>query len=92
MFRLEQGGDYRVIIMDNHRPFHLANVHSAYSVALIDDSSGLTDTTPSDGDDLSSGIESSDEESDEDEDNEVPVVLISNITSYGISKWFRMTT
>lgn len=51
-------------------------MHSAYSVALIDDSSGLTDTTPSDGDDLSSGIESSDlEGSDEDEDDEVPVVL-----------------
>ena len=31
IFDLEHGGDLRVFVLDNHRPFHLANIYSRYS-------------------------------------------------------------
>ncbi len=36
-FQLEHGGDLRCFIMDNHRPFHLKNVHSHYNVVCFDE-------------------------------------------------------
>ena len=56
----------RCYIFDNHRPVHLANIHSTGNVVVIDDGSidMLPMSIPSDGSDLDSGAESS---SDEDE-------------------------
>ena len=33
---IETGGDIRCIIMDNHRPIHLRNIHSDYQVVVFD--------------------------------------------------------
>ena len=75
MFSLEQGGDLRCFILDNHRPIHLANVYSRHNVVIFDSSKGNTsdddeednDSIPSDGSILS--IDSDDSAtSDEDEE------------------------
>ena len=36
-FGLMYGGETRCYILDNHRPFHLANIHSRDSVVVFDD-------------------------------------------------------
>ncbi len=55
MLELSSGGDMRCFILDNRRPFHLANVHSNFNVVLLDD--GFTgadeeEDIPSDGSEL----------------------------------------
>ena len=56
LFNIEFGGDVRVFVMDNHRPFHLANVYSRHNVVLFDDIENVdndNDDIPSDGSELS---------------------------------------
>ena len=60
MFNLSQGGDLRCIILDSHRPIHLANVYSRHNVAVLGEEQGLEEG-------ISSGSEYSDNESDGDE-------------------------
>lgn len=80
IFELEQGGDTRYIIFDNHRPFHLANRHSQYNVVLFGDKSEIEEddgVIPSDESDVSeSEKETSDEEDDKDDDDEDEEVKI----------------
>lgn len=57
MFNLDRGGDLRCIVMDGHRPAHLANVYSRHSVALLGEDAGREEG-------LSSGSEYSDNDSD----------------------------
>jgi CDC45-like protein len=77
LFGLDRGGDTRCFIFDNHRPFHLANIHSRYNVVVFDDDIEIArDITegfiPSDASDLSaaSDNDSSDEDEDEDDDDQ----------------------
>ena len=74
---LEQGGDLRCYIFDNHRPIHLSNVHSRLNVKVIDDNSTEEPSYPSDGSDLDNPS-SSDEES-SDGDDIVVRISIKNI-------------
>jgi cell division control protein 45 len=53
LFGLEHGGDFRCFILDNHRPVHLANIHSNHQVVVLNDGSIVDDNVPSDGSDLS---------------------------------------
>ena len=82
-FDLEQGGDTRCFIMDNHRPFHLANVHSRHNVVVFDDLQEMEEdqhnqVIPSDGSDLSGdsdGDDTSEEDDDEADADEAEVCL-----------------
>lgn len=60
MFNLDQGGDLRCIVMDSHRPIHLANLYSRYSVAVLGEEQDRLEG-------ISSGSEYSDNDSGEDE-------------------------
>ena len=66
LFGLQRGGsNVRCFIMDNHRPFHLANIYSAYAVVVFDDSAlSMSNTIPEDGSDLSDIDESDDDAED----------------------------
>lgn len=85
VFDLERGGDTRCIIFDNHRPLHLANIHSRHNVVVFDDVQEIeTDNLPSDNSDDeynnksendTSEDEDDDEEEEEDGDDEVILVL-----------------
>lgn len=68
---MEHGGDIRCFIIDNHRPYHLANIHSNHSVVVFRDTTEEDYEGPSDGSDLSSGddMSSSDEDDDDDDDD-----------------------
>ena len=61
----------RAYVFDNHRPYHLSNIHSGKSVVLFNDRPFDVEEIPSDGDNLS-GDESStsSEESDDDDDSD----------------------
>lgn len=54
----------KVYVMDSHRPYHLANIHTGKNVVLFNDRplsiGGEEGEIPSDGDDLSGGDVSSD--------------------------------
>jgi hypothetical protein len=39
-FDMERG-DFRIFILDNHRPVHLANIHSRHQVVVFDDESEI---------------------------------------------------
>ena len=90
-FDLEQGGDTRCFIMDNHRPFHLANVHSRHNVVVFDDLQEMEEdhhnqVIPSDGSDLSGDSDGDDTSEEDDDDNdedaedaEVRFFLISSL-------------
>jgi hypothetical protein len=70
-FELEKGGETRCFILDNHRPFHLANVHARHNVVVFDDSHEIeanneNGVVPSDGSELSGA--SDDDTSEEDDD------------------------
>lgn len=58
----------RCFILDNHRPVHLANVHSRYNVVVLDNETVDVDCIPSDGSDLSN--ESSEDSADDDDSND----------------------
>ncbi|CAM9922638.1 unnamed protein product, partial [Ectocarpus fasciculatus] len=60
VFDLGRGGDLRCIILDSHRPIHLANVYSRHNVAVLGEEQG-----PEEG--ISSGSEYSDNDSGDDE-------------------------
>jgi cell division control protein 45 len=66
-----RGGGVRAYVFDNHRPYHLSNIHSGKNVVLFNDRPFEEEEIPSDGDNLS-GDESStsSEESDDDSDSE----------------------
>lgn len=68
---MEHGGDIRCFIIDNHRPVHLANIHSNHNVVVLNDGS-ISEDFPSDGSDLSvdNSQSSSNEDNDDDEDLE----------------------
>ena len=70
VFGLEHGGDIRCFIIDNHRPVHLANIHSNHNVVVLNDGS-ISEDFPSDGSDLSvcNTQSSSNDENDDDEDD-----------------------
>eukprot|EP01041_Mallomonas_annulata_P001351 gene1351-2609_t len=73
-FGLEQGGDMRCYILDNHRPIHLANIHSNWNIKVLDDGSldKLPEPIPSDGSDLDFNDDPSDSDEDKEEsDNEL---------------------
>jgi CDC45-like protein len=77
LFDLDRGGDTRCFIFDNHRPFHLANIHSRYNVVVFDDDIEISRDIaegfiPSDASDLSAASEndSSDEDDDDDEEED----------------------
>ena len=60
-------------MLDNHRPTHLANVHSEYNVVVLENEDVLyseKELMPENGDDLSVTDGTSDDESDEDSDAE----------------------
>ena len=59
----------RLYVLDSHRPYHLANIHSARSVVLFNDRA-WDDDVPSDGDNLSGEEVTTDEDSDEDSSDE----------------------
>jgi len=59
----------RLYVLDSHRPYHLANVHSARSVVLFNDRA-WDDDVPSDGDNLSGEEVTTDEDSSSDEEEE----------------------
>lgn len=61
LFDLAQGGDLRCIVLDSHRPIHLANIYSRHNVVVMGD--GEVDRMEG----LSSGSEYSDNESDDEE-------------------------
>ena len=68
-FGLDQGGDLRIFIMDNHRPIHLENIYSKHNVVLFDNQADIEEDErgfhlPSDGSIVSSG-----DDKDEDDDN-----------------------
>ena len=66
LFGLERGGDMRCFILDNHRPVHLANIHSRHNVVVLDNESMNWEDIPSEGSDLSDPEDSSsDDDSDE---------------------------
>jgi cell division control protein 45 len=75
LFDIEYGGDVRIYVLDNHRPFHLANIHSLHNVVLFDDVDAIAEDEgdiPSDGSMLSSDEDktsSDDDDSDDDVDN-----------------------
>eukprot|EP01035_Chromulina_nebulosa_P018949 gene18949-24757_t len=75
LFDLE-GKDIRVLILDNHRPMHLANVYSRYNVLIFDDVSDVhsienDELYPSDGTVLTALESSSDESSSNGDDKEI---------------------
>lgn len=53
LLELEQGGDLRCFILDNHRPIHLKNYYSKHNVVVFGGPSDFQDI-PSDGSELSS--------------------------------------
>lgn len=70
-FNLEQGGDMKCYILDNHRPIHLANIHSKGNVIVLSEENleDMTIDVPSSGSEIESGADTSsdDEEDDDDE-------------------------
>ncbi len=42
-FGIEEGADYRVFLLDNHRPLHLKNVYSRHTIVVFDDTIEPTD-------------------------------------------------
>lgn len=69
LFGLQRGGsNVRCFVMDNHRPFHLANIYSAYAVVVFDDSAESVSNAliPDEGSDLSD-LDESDEEVEDDQ-------------------------
>lgn len=61
--------------MDNHRPFHLRNIHSRHNVVLFDDENEIEydeqeQHIPVDGEDISSGDEDMDDDDDDEEDDD----------------------
>jgi cell division control protein 45 len=68
LFGLERGGDVRCFILDNHRPMHLANIHSRHNVVVLDNGTVDINGIPSDGSDLSDDSGDEDEEGDDDDD------------------------
>ncbi len=91
-FELEKGGETRCFILDNHRPFHLANVHARHNVVVFDDSHEIeanneNGVVPSDGSELSGASDDDtseeDDDADEAEDGEVghcPICAIVSLT------------
>jgi hypothetical protein len=69
LFGLEHGGDIRCFITDNHRPVHLANIHSNHNVVVLNDGS-ITEDFPSDGSDLSADTSQSSSNDDDDDDDD----------------------
>ena len=74
-FNMEQGGDIRCIIFDNHRPIHLANKYSRHNVVVFDDETEMemeSNDMPSSGSeaDEPSDSASSDEDEDEGDDDD----------------------
>ncbi len=60
----------RCIIFDNHRPIHLANIHSEDNVVVLEENSFINrDYIPSDGSD-NSGIDEEEGEYDEEDDDD----------------------
>ena len=52
----------RIFVVDNHRPFHLENIHSPWNVVVFDDIGTIEvenayDFIPSGGDDLSESFD-----------------------------------
>lgn len=68
----------RCFIFDNHRPFHLENIHSRHNVVIFDDGFDDNDElAPVDGSDLSSGFDrTTDDDDDEDDDDEDDLVSL----------------
>ena len=77
-----------MFILDNHRPLHLANIYSKYSVVVFDDTFNPEDgdydedSLPSDGSDLSGGISSSDSDSDGMESEEDEEEIFEEVVKY----------
>lgn len=76
-FGIEEGADYRVFLLDNHRPLHLKNVYSRNQIVVFDDTIEPTefdvdnqyDDIPSEASNVESMSESeSDNNLDSDED------------------------
>ena len=65
-FGLEHGGDVRCIIMDTHRPLHLANVHSRHNVVVLNDMEPEEDKLSS-GSEYSDNNDTSEQEEEDDE-------------------------
>ena len=81
IFDIERAGvDFRVYIIDNHRPIHLANIYSRTNiVCLVDEEFDPNDDTalPEDGPELSAieDISDSDDSSDQDENDDDDVCI-----------------
>lgn len=59
----------RAYVIDNHRPYHLANIHSGKNVVLFNDRPLEEEEVVSDGDNLSGDESSSSSESDDDDES-----------------------
>ena len=80
---MEAGGDTRVYILDNHRPFHLKNIYSRHNVVCFDETTEEyedNDDIPSEASVMSSNVaddsdldslKSEEDEMDEDEDDDI---------------------
>ena len=92
MLDLSLGGDMRCFILDNRRPFHLANVYSNYNVVLLDDGfvDGAEDDVPSDGSELDPPVHQDadvdSEQDDDDEDEEAEYVSSDEDQLEGVTK------
>jgi hypothetical protein len=72
-------GDFRIFILDNHRPVHLANIYSRHQVVVFDDETEIRDDeqytkgeanyVPSDGSTVGSTVSEGDSGSDNDDDD-----------------------
>ena len=61
--------DIRCIVLDNHRPTHLANIHSSHNVIVLENEDSINSEIPANGSDLS-GAEDAEDTSNDDEDDD----------------------
>lgn len=65
--------DVRCVVLDNHRPTHLANIHSDYKVVILDNEDYINserEFIPTYGSDLSGADDTSNDEDDGDSDDD----------------------
>ena len=84
---LGESSDIRCIILDNHRPTHLANVHSEYQVVVFENEvliNSERELIPPNGDSLSGAESTSNDEDDEDDDDDEEDYIDDDISASDI--------
>jgi len=69
-FNNNNKGGVRAYVFDNHRPYHLSNIHSGKNVVLFNDRPFDEEEIPSDGDNLSGDESSTSSEESDDDDSD----------------------